>query len=222
MANIFDPQKFFESTAYYASQGRSLFTFGEPPAVLGGLRTDKNPTESGLNDFIKMGWEILQGGLMARAVDPSGYSLATYEEFSYIGPTRKHPHTQIFGPIKVDFLLAGKTIQESQALLETFLTWHEKIAGPRFSQNEADKIPRSDSTGFAIEYYDNFTTTAELKVYSPQDSTTPIIWNQYLEIYPQALSGLSTAWESSDAPLTLSVTFEFFYTTSLLTKSRNR
>ena len=45
---------------------------------------------------------------------------------------------------------------------------------------------------------------------------TPVIHNKYFEIYPQAIGGLNTSWESQDAPMTLSVTFEYFYTRSIL------
>jgi hypothetical protein len=207
MANIFDPQEFFSKTAYYGSQGRGLFTLTQPPPVLQRLRQ---------NELVGMGWDLLSTGLVAKSINIAGYTLATFDEFSYIGPTRKHAHTQIFGPMTVEFLLMGQTLQEAQALHHTFLMWQQEIAGPRFGANEADRGARSDSTFFGIEYYDDYTSTAEVKIYSPQNPNTPIIWNQYQEIYPQALGGLSTSWESADAPLTLSVTFEFFHTNSLI------
>lgn len=205
---IFDPQTFFTKTAYYASQGRGLFTLNQRPKVL-----------QNKGSLVDMGWKLVSsdtadGGLMAKSINMSGYNLATFEEFSYIGPTRKHPHTQIFGPMTVEFLLMGQSLEEAKALNHMFLTWQEEIAGARFNNGEGNKIARSDSTAFAVEYYDNYTTDAEVKIYSPQDSAKPIIWNHYSEIYPQALGGLSTSWESSDAPLTLSVTFEYFHASS--------
>lgn len=207
MANIFDPQAFFNKTAYYASQGRGLFTLTKKPHVL-----------ENQGSLVETGWGLVKDGLMAKSINMAGYSLATFEEFSYIGPTRKHPHTQIFGPMTVEFLLMGQTIDEAKAINYMFLTWQEKIVGARFSKQSSDRIARSDSTAFAVEYYDNYTTDAEVKIYSPQNPNTPIIWNYYSEIYPQALAGLSTSWESSDVPLTLSVTFEYFHTSSLVNR----
>lgn len=206
----FNPQAFFDKAAYYASQGRSLFTLNNIPKVL--------ENKGGL---VQTGWNLVStgenGGLMAKSINMAGYNLATFEEFSYIGPTRKHPHTQLFGPMTVEFLLMGASINEARALHYMFLTWQKEIAGARFGTNETDKIARSDSTFFAIEYYDNYVSEAEVKVYSPQDPASPIIWNHYQEIYPQALGELSTSWESPDAPLSLSVTFEYFHTSSKIT-----
>lgn len=203
----FDPQTFFDKAAYYASQGRSLFTLNTIPKVL-----------VGKGELVQTGWDLVSssagGGLMAKSVNMSGYNLATFDEIGFIGPTRKHAHTQLFGPITVEFLLMGSSINEARALNHMFLTWQESIAGARFKTTEADRTARSDSTFFAVEYYDNYVTDAEIKIYSPQDPASPIIWNHYQEIYPQALSGLSTSWESPDVPLSLSVTFEFFHTSS--------
>lgn len=214
MANIFNPQRFFEKTAYYASQGRGLFTlsripFLETPGVLPaqslGWKTHK--------DTVK---ELLGRGIVAKSVSSPSSTLATFEEFSYIGPTRKHPHTQIFGPISVEFYLMGNQPQEAQALYDTFLFWHEYISGPRFAKNEASKGIRSDSTFYANEYYDNYVAEAEFKVFDAQDSQTPIIHNKYFEIYPITVGGIQTSWESQDTPLTLSVEFEFYYMQSQL------
>lgn len=205
----FNPQAFFDKTAYYASQGRGLFTLNQRPKFfpLGG------------DPLVDIGWKLVSsetadGGLMAQSINMTGYNLATFEEFSYIGPTRKHPHTQIFGPMTVEFLLMGQTIEEAMAVNHMFLKWQEKIAGARWDNGTADRIARSDSTFFAIEYYDNYTSDAEVKIYSPQNPDKPIIWNHYQEIYPQALGALSTSWESPDAPMSLSVTFEYFHTSS--------
>ena len=214
MPNIFDPQAFFTKTAYFGSQGRGLFTLTSRPAVL---------QRQGQSDLVDMGWALLSNGLMAKSISMAGYNLATFEEFSYIGPTRKHPHTQIFGPMTVEFLLMGGSLNEAKALHHTFLVWQEQIAGARFAQNEVDQGARSDSTFFAIEYYDDYVSEAEVQIFTPHispngvDTTpTPVIHNKYREIYPQALGGISTSWESADAPLTLSVTFEFFHTNSLI------
>lgn len=106
---------------------------------------------------------------------------------------------------------------EAQSLHYTFMRWHQLMAGARYSSS-GDKTPLSDSTFFAIEYYDNYITDAEFKVFSPWGTKsdnvslpTPIIWNKYYEIYPQSIGQLSTSWDNSDAPLTLSVEFEFYY-----------
>ena len=201
----FDPQAFFDKTAYYASQGRGLFRLTEKPPVL-----------QNQGSLVDMGWELVTDGLMAKSINMAGYNLATFEEFSFIGSTRKHPHTQLFGPMTVEFLLMGRTIEEAKAVNHMFLTWLNGIAGPRFGPEEIDRGAQSDVTFFGIEYYDNYKSTAEVKIFSTQTTSTPVIHNQYQEIYPQALGNLSTSWESSDAPLTLSVTFEYFHTRSLI------
>lgn len=217
MANLFDPQEFFEKTAYYASQGRGLFTLGNRPAVLNAGRLN-----AGDADLVNTAWPLLTKGIMAKSTSVPGYNLATFEEFSYIGPTRKHPHTQIFGPITVDFFLMGSTLTEARALYHTFILWQEQIAGARFADTEIDRGARSDSTFFAIEYYDNYVTEAELKIFTPiidpsglTNTPRPAIHTRYREIYPQAIGNLNTAWESQDAPMTLSVTFEFFHAQSI-------
>jgi len=210
--NIFDAQEFFTKTAYYASQGRSLFRLTERPKV---LSTNQN------DPLVDTGWKLLTTGLMAKSVTLAGYNMATFEEFSYIGPTRKHAHTQLFGPITVEFFLMGQSLLEAQAIHHTFLVWQEKIAGARFASDEVDRGARSDSTFFALAYYDDYVCEAEVEIFAPTVNGTTntlqaVIHNKYREIWPQALGGLSPSWESPDAPLTLSVTFEFFHTNSLI------
>lgn len=211
MANLFDPQEFFSKTAYYASQGRGLFSLTKMPEVIA----------SNLNTSNYIGWNLLSQGIMAKSVSTPGYNLATFEEFSYIGPTRKHAHTQIFGPLTVEFFLMGQSREEAQSIFNVFTTWHEKIAGARWGKDAATKS-RSDSTFFAIEYYDNYVSEATFQIFSPhidpQGSNTrptPIVSIEYYEIWPQAIGGFNTSWESQDAPTTLSVTFEYFHTRSL-------
>lgn len=206
----FNPQEFFIKTAHYASQGRGLFKLTKPVPVL---------TNQG--SLVDMGWSLLSSGIVAKSVSMPGYNLATFEEFSYIGPTRKHAHTQIFGSITVEFLLIGSSLEEAKAVYHTFLVWQEKIAGARWGANESDRGAVSDSTFFAIEYYDDYVSEADVQVFPPTISPkgadtlpSPIIHNKYREIYPQALGGLTTSWDSQDSPLSLSVTFEFFHTNS--------
>ena len=227
MANIFNPQEFFDKTGHYASQGRGLFTLVTLPAVLGGTGLDGAPSFIKLRDeekvAIKIGWELLSTGIMAKSAQTPGHNLATFEEFSFSGPTRKHAHTQLFGPLTVEFFMMGQTPEEARSIYQTFVLWHEAIAGAQWRPGEADRTPVSDSTLFAVEYYDNYVSNAELKIFSPmidpigiEKKPTPIIHNKYFEIYPQAIGGLNTSWESQDAPMTLSVTFEYFYTRSIL------
>lgn len=212
MANpIIDPNAFFEKTAQYASQGRGVFTLTRPPDVFGSARK--------MTEEINMGWQLLQTGLVAKSITSPSSSLATFEEFSYIGPTRKQPHTQIFGPIGVEFYLMGKNVKEAQSIYKTFLMWHEYIVGPKFPSNTSDRSVRSDSTFYAIEYYDRYVTDAEFTVQSTWGGdaiSTPIIHNKYYELYPQSVGQISTSWDSPDSPLTLSVDFEFYYMQSLV------
>lgn len=231
MANIFNPQEFFDKTGHYASQGRGLFTLGALPSVLlTGDGITRPPTVTNFSagvdtaSIIEIGWRLLSQGIMAKSVQTPGHNLATFEEFSFSGPTRKHAHTQIFGPLTVEFFMMGKTPLEARAIYETFVLWHEGIAGARWGDNEVDKVPVSDSTLFALEYYDDYVCpTADFKIFSPMidpagvdKEPTPIIHHRFYEIYPQAIGGLNTSWESQDAPMTFSVTFEYYYTRSVL------
>ena len=225
MVNIFNPETFFLKTGHYASQGRGLFKLVTLPAVLGGA--PGVPSFFKLRDeergAIKIGWELLSTGIMAKSAQTPGHNLATFEEFSFSGPTRKHAHTQMFGPLTVEFFMMGKTPEEARSIYQTFVLWHEGIAGAQLSGNEASRTPLSDSTLFAVEYYDSYVSEAELKLFSPMvnpidvnKEPTPIIHNKFHEIYPQAIGGLNTSWESQDAPMTFSVTFEYVYTSSIL------
>ena len=236
MANIFNPEEFFLNTVHYASQGRGQFTLGALPSVLakgaGNLPSreflagqEGSLVLSGMSaeSIIAIGGRLLSQGIMAKSVQTPGHNLATFEEFSFSGPTRKHAHTQIFGPLTVEFFMMGQTPEESRSIYQTFVLWHEAIAGAQWRPGEADRTPVSDSTLFAVEYYDNYVSNAELKIFSPmidpngaETVPTPVIHNKYFEIYPQAIGGLNTSWESQDAPMTLSVTFEYFYTRSIL------
>ena len=235
MANIFNPEEFFLNTVHYASQGRGLFTLGALPNVLakGAGNLPSNEFRMGPDGVVRIGMSaesiiaiggrLLSQGIMAKSVQTPGHNLATFEEFSFSGPTRKHAHTQIFGPLTVEFFMMGKTPEEARAIYETFVLWHEGIAGARWGDNEVDKVPVSDSTLFALEYYDNYVTTANFKIFSPMidpagvdKEPTPIIHHRFYEIYPQAIGGLNTSWESQDAPMTFSVTFEYYYTRSVL------
>lgn len=204
----FNPQEFFEKTAHYGSQGRGLFTILNLPSIVQPWKVNSQI----LADRAKT---LLSSGIVAKTISSPSSSLATFEEFSYNGPTRKHPHTQIFGPITVEFYLMGSNQLEAQSLYHTFLRWQEYIAGPKPLQS-ADKSVRSDSAYYAIEYYDQYVTDAEFAVYAPQDPSTPIIHNKYYELYPLNVGGIQTSWESQDAPLTLSVEFEFYYMQSLV------
>jgi hypothetical protein len=216
----FGSQEFFEKTAFYGSQGRGLFTIPKLPPIVPQPPSSSTGTtfKSGTGEsvYVELAKELLKSGLVAKTVSSPSSTLATFEEFSYIGPTRKHPHTQIFGPITVEFYLMGKDPEEAQSLYHTFLLWHEYIAGPRFDSTNTS--PRSDSTYYAIEYYDQYVADAEFAVYSPQDPTKAIIHNKYYELYPRSVGGIQTSWESQDAPLTLSVEFEFYYMQSQLAK----
>lgn len=233
MANnsLFDPQKIFGKTAQYASQGRGLFKLIRLPSILftGTLvpptpdgRKFKTSTESTL--YINKAEELLKEGVMAKSASTSSHSLASYEEFSYSGPTRKPAHTQIFGPLVVDFFMMGNSKEEASALYYTFMRWQEYIAGPRYRVGEVNREPISDSTLFAVEYYNDYVTEAELQIFSPfldaAGKEVVVFHNKYFEVWPQSIGGLSPSWEAQDSPITFSVTFEFYYTQSMLNSTQ--
>ena len=103
----FGSQEFFEKTAFYGSQGRGLFKIDQLPATIDNyvLSGAKGIASNYKQQLINRAQILLRDGIVAKNISSPSSTLATFEEFSYIGPTRKHPHTQIFGPITVEFYL---------------------------------------------------------------------------------------------------------------------
>lgn len=212
----FNVDEFFRNTAHYASQGRGRFTLLVPPLVLDAV-TPNNRAGADLSakekTTIDIAFPLLQRGLLAKTIADPGINLGTFEEFSFSGPTRKHAHSQIFGTLNVEFLLMGATLPHVRAIYDYFDLWMTRMVQPQFAPGTLDKIPTEDGQPFALEYYDNYTTQAQLEIFSPsyQLESTPVLTIQYFGLYPQALQGFSTSWDNQDAPITLSVTFELWY-----------
>jgi len=210
-----NPSTFFEKAGNYASQGRFQFSLDIGPLI-------NNKGIEGIlsgSAAVSTAKELLSKGLLAKTASVPASTLATYEEFSFSGPTRKHVHSQLFGPLNIEFLLMGSNPIEASAIHTTFMMWHEKIVTPINDLKTVDNTPKSDVTAFAVEYYDNYTCPrADLKVLSPHygiDSSDPksqvILAMSFHEIYPIAVGGLSLSWDNEDAPLVLPVTFEYYY-----------
>jgi|GEM_PF-6802644 len=207
------PSAFFEKAANYASQGRFQFSLDIGPLIVSEGYLDIEGILSGTT-----AQNLLSKGLLAKTASVPASTLATYEEFSFSGPTRKHVHSQLFGPLNIEFILMGSSPAEAAAIHATFMTWHEKIVSPS-NESDVDKVPKSDASAFAVEYYDNYACPrADLKVLSPHhgiDSIDPrsqvILAMSFYEIYPIAVGGLSLSWDNEDAPLVLPVTFEYYY-----------
>ena len=168
-------------------------------------------------------YNLLSKGLLAKTASVPASTLATYEEFSFSGPTRKHVHSQLFGPLNIEFLLMGSSPTEAAVIHSTFMEWHEKIVSPS-NATTVDKVPESDVTAFEVEYYDNYKCDrADLKVLSSHGigsstgghatsaESQVILSMSFHEIYPIAVGGLSLSWDNEDAPLVLPVTFEYYY-----------
>jgi len=171
-------------------------------------------------------YNLLSKGLLAKTASVPASTLATYEEFSFSGPTRKQAHSQLFGPLNIEFLLMGSSPAAAAAIHTTFMTWHENIVAP-LDTSINDGVPVSDVTAFAVEYYDKYVCPrADLKVLSPHydikssgsiglltgDPQSQVILSMsFYEIYPIAVGGLSLSWDNEDAPLVLPVTFEYYY-----------
>jgi len=208
-----DPSTFFEKAGNYASQGRFQFSLDIGPLI------DNKGILSG-SAAVATAQNLLSKGLLAKTASVPASTLATYEEFSFSGPTRKHVHSQLFGPLNIEFLLMGSSPIEAAAIHNTFMTWHEKIVSPS-NESDVDKVPKSDVTAFAVEYYDKYVCDrADLKVLSPHygidsSSSNPksqvILAMSFHEIYPIAVGGLSLSWDNEDAPVVLPVTFEYYY-----------
>ena len=217
-----DPSAFFEKAGNYASQGRFQFSLDIGPLIIKG----KNPGIFYRNKAVYTAKSLLKAGLLAKTASVPASTLATYEEFSFSGPTRKQAHSQLFGPLNIEFLLMGSSPAAAAAIHTTFMTWHENIVAP-LDTSINDGVPVSDVTAFAVEYYDKYVCPrADLKVLSPHydikssgsiglltgDPQSQVILSMsFYEIYPIAVGGLSLSWDNEDAPLVLPVTFEYYY-----------
>jgi len=213
-----NPSTFFEKAGNYASQGRFQFSLDIGRLIDGGILSGITAASTAQ--------DLLSKGLLAKTASVPASTLATYEEFSFSGPTRKHAHSQLFGPLNIEFLLIGSNPVEASAIHSMFMTWHENIVAP-LDTSINDGVPVSDVTAFAVEYYDNYKCDrADLKVLSPHhdinssdsvgslagDPKSQVILSMsFYEIYPIAVGGLSLSWDNEDAPLVLPVTFEYYY-----------
>lgn len=236
----FRPDEFFAKTAHFASQGRGLFTLTPDTAKAtqgavddGGHILDTTTTSRDYNKAkITEGLALLSRGLVAKNFSIPSLQLNTYEPFSYMGPTKKMPYGLQFSDLEVEFYLMGSSPSEAGSLHYLFSRWMEGIAGPRvgprggsneFSVPDSD-MPTSDATVFEVEYYNNYIASAEIRIYSPTDEVLPTTNNvtpppkpqvitlvKFSELFPIALGPLQLSWESPDAPLSLSVTFAYYY-----------
>lgn len=162
---------------------------------------------------------------MASSITIPGQQLGLYEAFSYSGPTRRQAHTQIFGDLEIEFLLMGNTPEQAREIYLLMTEWHEKIAGPHVegsqTQSLIPSIPTIDTDAFNVEYYDNYVTNASIDIYSPMVSASTskpivILHNTYYGLFPVNVGALTTSWESPDAPMTLPVTFTYYYVRSTI------
>lgn len=203
VSTLFNPTKFFENTAHFASKGRGLFTILNMPKVMVPLSLDPK--------IIKAS-QLLRSGIVAKSFDIPSQELATYSPFSYVGPTRKMPYVQTFADITVDFLLTSDNKNMAGALYFYFIKWQEMIAGPVVDIFERSPAIKSDVTNFAVRYYDDYTTDAFASIYTPTaQNDTPAIQVQYTELYPIRIGNLNMSWDADDSPIVLSVSFAYHY-----------
>lgn len=241
MATIPNTNDFFNKTAYYASAARTTFQLQSLPPVKELYKETFSKSEYNLR-LLDDGFKLLKEGILAKSTVIPTQSLITDTGFSYGGPTRKHPLVQQFNNIDVEFWLMGETIDKARALHFTISTWIELIAGPR--NISASEIPRSDSTAFAVQFYDNYTTDAKITIGTPasyvnkefinevgtlyngsnyegelgfKSSISPnIITIKLSELYPLTIGSMFTTWENQDAPLSMPVTFCYYYAKTVI------
>lgn len=233
---------FFEKTAHFASLSRAMFQLINFPTCLdiNVINKSESYNEDQLN-MINIAKNLLSTGIMAKSVTLPQQSLMLDNGFSYGGPTRKHPLGQQFSDIDVEFLLMGSNIKEARSIYYFFTEWQKLIAGPRNIRSE--EVPRSDSTAFAVDYYDNYVAEADITIFSPSATTreplvgtdtdpvvptglypedkflASIISNKYSELYPISIGSLFTSWDSADTPASLPITFGYYYSTTRATYS---
>lgn len=217
---LFNTREFFEKTTHFASISRAEFAIRSAPQCLDENREELQKRLTGQErQMLVLGKKLLAKGIVAKSTTIPHQSLITESPFSYGGPTRKHPTVQQFNDIDVEFLLMGATALEARSLYFTLVEWQKTIAGPR--NLLSGDIPRSDSTAFAVEFYDNYVTDAEINIYSPtvdKDRPVPIITNLYSELYPITIGSIFTSWDSTDIPASLNVQFCYYYSTNIIGK----
>ena len=219
----FNPQSFFESSAYYASQGRALFKFLNRPIIGNRLK--------GIDWTVwNLGWDILMSGLAAKQSTLPMHQMHTHEAYALSGPTRKVPHTQFFSDLNVEFLLMGQTPDHARALYHTLTLWQELIAGGNFDTTQINKTPAPDVTHFTSSYFDDYTVDGELIIYAPQkrvgssemNGELIMLHNKYLNTYPLSVGNITASWDMPDTPVLLDVTFTFYYAQSVISTDISR
>lgn len=195
-------EEFFLQTAHFASQARGTFELHGIPDELRQFIEDGDPL--GL-----VGLDQLEKGVLTKGVQVGAQQLATIDAQSFIGPTYKIPYGQLFTDITIEFLLMNKDRETAGAIYYALTKWHEFIAGP--AQTTIARSIRSDSTPFAVRYYDSYTAGATVSVFSPSSRTKPEIRVDLTEVYPMSIGSLITSWDQPDAPLTCQVSMAYHY-----------
>lgn len=210
MPPTFDPQTFFEKTAYYPSAARGEFVLTHVPPVL----TENVPDH--LYDSIRLGVALLTSGMMAFNFTIPPQTLQTSDGFNYTGPTRKIPSNIVYSDVEVQFYLMGSTRLEAGALYNTFNFWHEHIAGYRKMHSTAryEGVTHTD-TFFTLEYYDNYIGEAEIRLNHQSNPNEPITRFHYYEVYPLNIGSTQSDWSNQDQPMVLPITFTYHYVNSL-------
>lgn len=213
-----NPSDFFKRTAHFASMGRGQFSLSSIPAI---FRTGIPVGEKHLKsiDRIKIGnaLDTLTTGWAAKSITIPAMGLSTHEAFTYSGPTKSTAYQQTFSSLDVEFLLMGKTIDEAKELYYFFSRWVEAIAGQRKTGDVRNDngVATSDSVAFDVEYYDNYISSADIAVFSPSAvnslNPAPVIQLHVTEMYPTSLQQIQVSWDSTDSPISLFVSFGFYY-----------
>lgn len=221
-----NPSDFFTRTAHFASLGRGQFSLSGTPAIFTSGTPVGDKHLEGLNQQkISMALETLKTGWAAKSITIPAMGLMEHEAFTYGGPTKSIAYQQNFSSLDVEFLLMGKTLTEAQSLYYFFSRWIEAIAGPGKRGGTVDEnyVAASDSVAFDVEYYDNYITNADIAVFSPSahQAITPIAPGVFqpkpvlelslTEVYPKSVQQIQLSWDSADSPLSLFVSFGFYY-----------
>lgn len=195
-------EEFFLQTAHFASQARGTFE-------LHGISDDlRNFIEDG-DSLGLIGLDQLSKGVLTKGVQIGTQQLATIDGMSFAGPTYKVPYSQLFTDITIEFLLMNKDRESAGAIYYALSRWHEFIAGP--ARNTISQSVQSDSTPFAVRYYDSYTAGATISVFSPSSRAKPEILVKLTEVYPITIGSLITSWDQPDAPLTCQVGMAYHY-----------
>lgn len=202
------PQQFFRKASSFVSQARGTFTIINNFSFVETINRSTGYTPK-IQESIKNGFKLLNEGILAKSVNIPGQQFARFSSTLLAGPERQMPHQIMMNDLDIEFYLVGETSRNAADLYTALRAWQKYIVGPQITPTNSNPVIMSDSTIFAVNYYDEFVQDAQVKLYGPDNQQN--LDMTFYEVYPLTIGGIQTAWDGQDAPATLSATFSYFY-----------